>query len=357
MATYSAVPETSYDRVNSGDMRFLPFRSSVHLTQAEAHNTMHELLSGAMDTASIAQLLSYLRQKGETIAELVGFASAMREVGSPVDLDQSLEPVLDTCGTGGDGTNTFNISTATAFVAAGAGLRVAKHGNRRISSQCGSADVLEALNVQVSLSARHAAECVQQTGIGFLFAPLVHPAVKHAQEARLQLKGRTIFNLLGPLTNPVQARMQLIGAYSIRTAELLAQAAARLGTERAYVAHGADGLDEISISGPTTVFMVENGKVQKGTWSPQDFGVESVSLDELRGGDSQENARIIRGILDGEPGPKRDVVLVNAAAAILLAHKAADVREAMEIAREAVDSGAAKEKLDQLAAFTSQHHE
>ncbi len=318
---------------------------------------MRELLAGSMDTAEIVQMLNYLRRKGETVAELVGFAGAMRELSSPLDLDQSVEPVLDTCGTGGDGTNTFNISTATAFVAAGAGLRVAKHGNRRISSQCGSADVLEALGVHVSLSALQVAECVRQTGIGFLFAPLVHPAVKHAQEARLQLKGRTVFNLLGPLTNPVQARLQLIGAYSVRSAELLAQAAARLGTERAYVAHGADGLDEISISGPTTVFLVENGKVQKGTWSPQDFGVDPAALEELRGGDASENAQIIRDLLDGQPGPKRDVVLVNAAAAVLLAHKATDVREAMEVAQEALDSGAAKRKLEELAAFTSNHRE
>ena len=272
-----------------------------------------------------------------------------------MSLDQSEDPVLDTCGTGGDGTNTFNISTATAFVVAGAGLRVAKHGNRRISSQCGSADVLEALNVQVSLSAEHVVECVRQTGIGFLFAPLLHPAVRHAQEARLQLKGRTIFNLLGPLTNPVCARMQLMGAFSIRAAELLAHASARLGTDRAYVVHGSDGLDEISTSAPTTVFLVENGKVQKGTWSPHDFGVEPVGLDQLLGGSPEENAQIVREILDGQTGPHRDVVLVNAAAALLLAHKAPDVRAAVELARESIDSGAARSKLEELVTFTSEH--
>jgi anthranilate phosphoribosyltransferase len=316
---------------------------------------MREMLSGSMDTAGIAEVLGYLRQKGETVAELVGFASAMREMGEPVDLDQSADPVLDTCGTGGDGTNTFNISTATAFVVAGAGLRVAKHGNRRISSQCGSADVLEALNVHVSLSADHVTECVRQTGIGFLFAPLLHPAVRHAQEARLQLKGRTVFNLLGPLTNPVRARMQLIGAFSIRAAEMLAHASARLGTERAYVVHGSDGLDEISTSGPTTVFLVEDGKVQKGTWAPQDFGVEPVTLEQLQGGSPEENAQIVRDVLDGQTGPKRDIVLVNAAAALLLAHRADDVRAGMELAQESIDSGAAKRKLEELAAFTSEH--
>jgi anthranilate phosphoribosyltransferase len=339
--------------MNSGGMSFLPFRNSVHLSEAEAHSLMREMLSGAMDTAGIAEVLGFLRRKGETVAELVGFASAMRELGEPVDLDQSEDPILDTCGTGGDGTNTFNISTATAFVVAGAGLRVAKHGNRKISSQCGSADVLEALNVQVSLSAEQVAGCIRETGIGFLFAPLLHPAVRHAQEARLQLKGRTVFNLLGPLTNPVRARMQLIGAFSVRAAEMLAHASARLGTDRAYVVHGSDGLDEISISGPTTVFLVENGKVQKGTWAPQDFGVETVTLDQLLGGTPQENAQIIRDILEGKTGPRRDIVVVNAAAALVLAHKAPDVRAAVELATESIDSGAAKRKLEELIAFTS----
>jgi anthranilate phosphoribosyltransferase len=318
---------------------------------------MREMLSGAMDTAGIAELLNYLRRKGETVAELVGFASAMREMAEPVELDQSESPVLDTCGTGGDGANTFNISTATAFVVAAAGLRVAKHGNRRISSKCGSADVLEALGVHVSLSADHVAECVRETGIGFLFAPLLHPAVKHAQEARLQLSGRTVFNMLGPLTNPVRARLQLIGAFSIRAAEMLAQALARLGIERAYVVHGADGLDEITTTTSTTVFLVEDGKVQKGTLSPQDFSVEVATPEQLKGGDPEENARIIRDILEGNPGPCRDIVLVNAAAGLLLGQKAHDLKGAIELAQQAVDSGAARNKLDELAAFTAKHIE
>jgi anthranilate phosphoribosyltransferase len=338
--------------MSTGGMRFLPFRNSVHLSQAEAHSLMHEMLSGSMDTAGIAEVLGYLRRKGETVAELVGFASAMREMALPVELDQFEAPLLDTCGTGGDGTNTFNISTATAFVVAGAGLRVAKHGNRRISSQCGSADVLEALGVKVSLSAEQVIQCIRETDVGFLFAPLLHPAVKYAQEARLQLKGRTVFNLLGPLTNPVGARMQLIGAVSIRAAEILAQAAARLGTERAYVVHGSDGLDEITITGPTTVFLAEDGKVQKGSWSPQDFGVETATIEQLQGGSPEENAQIVKEVLDGKTGPQRDVVLVNAAAALLLGHKSMDVSGAMELAQQSIDSGAARRKLDQLAAFT-----
>lgn len=334
-------------------MRFLPFRSSVHLSQEEAHGLMREMLSGEMDTARITDVLGYLQRKGETVPELVGFASAMRELAHHVDLDQTADPVLDTCGTGGDGANTFNISTATAFVAAGAGLRVAKHGNRRISSKCGSADVLEALGVHVSLSADQVVNCIRQTGIGFLFAPLLHPAVKYAQEARLHLKGRTVFNLLGPLTNPVQARVQLIGAFSVRAAEMMAQASARLGTERAYVVHGADGLDEISTTGPTTVFLVEDGKVRKGGWSPQDFGVDPAGPEDLLGGSPDENAEIIRSILNGESGPKRDVVLVNAAAALVVAQKAPDVKVAMELAQDALQSGAAKRKLEELVAFTT----
>jgi anthranilate phosphoribosyltransferase len=194
-----------YGRMENGSMHHLPFRNSVHLTTSEAHDLMRRMLSGEMDTAEIAEVLRYLQRKGETVSELVGFAQGMREMAHAADLDQEESPILDTCGTGGDGANTFNVSTATAFVVAGAGLRVAKHGNRRISSQCGSADVLEALGVHVSLSAAQVSECIREIGIGFLYAPMLHPAVRFAQEARLQLRGRTIFNMLGPLTNPVGA--------------------------------------------------------------------------------------------------------------------------------------------------------
>jgi anthranilate phosphoribosyltransferase len=351
----AAVEKNGCGRMEGGSMTHLPFRNSVHLTQAEAHSLMCRMLSGEMDTAGIADLLLYLQRKGETVAELVGFASAMRELAEPVDLDQTDDRVLDTCGTGGDGTNTFNVSTATAFVVSGAGLRVAKHGNRRISSQCGSADVLEALGVHVSLSAKHVVECIGETGIGFLYAPLLHPAVKYAQEARLLLKGRTVFNMLGPLTNPVQARVQLIGAYSVRAAEMLALASARLGTERAFVVHGADGLDEITTTGPTTVFQVESGRVQKGQWTPSDFGMETASIEDLQGGDPATNAGIIRSILDGEAGPRRDVVVVNAAAALLMAGRADDIKASVEMAIQAIESGAAREKLEKVAEFTSKH--
>jgi anthranilate phosphoribosyltransferase len=334
-------------------MSHLPFRNSVHLTQAEAHDLMHRMLSGEMTTEGIADVLNFLRRKGETIAELVGFASAIREMGHVLDLDQSESPILDTCGTGGDGTQTFNISTATAFVAAGAGLRVAKHGNRRISSQCGSADVLEALGVPVHLSVEDVAECIRQTGIGFLYAPLLHPAVKNAHEARLLLRGRTAFNLLGPLTNPVRARAQLMGAFSVRAAEMLAQASARLGIERAFVVHGADGLDEISTTGPTTVFQVENGSVVKNRWLPSDFGLPNCSLEELEGGDCAANASLIRAVLEGEPGARRDIVVANAAAALLVAQQANDLKTAAALAAESIDSGAARRKLEQLVEFTA----
>ncbi len=334
-------------------MSHLPFRNFVHFSQTEAYDLMRRMLSGDMDAEGIAEVLSFLRRKGETVAELVGFASAIRDVAKPIELDQTDDPLLDTCGTGGDGTNTFNISTATAFVVAGAGLRVAKHGNRRISSQCGSADVLEALGLPVDLPIDQVTECIRQTGIGFLFAPMLHPAVKHAQEARLLLKGRTVFNLLGPLTNPVRARFQIIGAFSVRAAEVMAQAAARLGIERAFVVHGA-GLDEITLAGQTTVFQVENGRVQKGSWWPADFGLPECDVEQLAGQDPQSNAETIRALLAGERGPKRDIVVANAAAALLLAERASGLREAVRLASEAIDSGASAGKLNQLLAFSHQ---
>ncbi|HWF47162.1 MAG TPA: anthranilate phosphoribosyltransferase [Bryobacteraceae bacterium] len=343
--------------MSSGSTRHLPFRNYVHLNQQEAHDLMRGMLSGQMTTQGIAEVLSFLRRKGETINELVGFATAIREMSDPIALDQSLEPLLDTCGTGGDGSNTFNVSTATAFVVAGAGQRVAKHGNRRISSQCGSADVLEALGISVSLSAQDVIRCIEEVGIGFLYAPLLHPAVKHAQEARLLLKGRTVFNMLGPLTNPMRARLQLMGAFSIRATEMLAQAAARIGIERAFVVHGSDGLDEITTTGLTTVFQVEDGSVQKGQWSPADFGMDPSSVQDLQGGDPETNATIIRALLAGEGGARRDLVVANAAAALLLAQRAPDLRAAVEMAKESIDSGAARNKLEQLASLAVIHTE
>lgn len=346
-----AAQEAGIELMSNGSRRHLPFRNFVHLNQTEAHELMCSMLSGEMTTEGIAEVLTFLRRKGETVSELVGFATAIRDMNHPLALDQSTEPLLDTCGTGGDGTNTFNVSTATAFVVAGAGQRVAKHGNRRISSQCGSADVLEALGISVSLSAAEVIRCIEEVGIGFFYAPLLYPAVKHAQEARLQLKGRTVFNLLGPLTNPVGARLQLMGAFSVRAAEMLAQAAARIGIQRAFVVHGSDGLDEITTTGVTTVFQVEDGSVQKGRWSPADFGLEPGRIEDLQGGDPDTNAAIIRTVLAGEPTPCRDIVIANAAAALLLARRAPDLRSAVEMAQESIDSGAAQSKLQQLSSL------
>lgn len=329
----------------------LPFRNFVHFSEQEAEALMLRMLSGALSTEEIAEVLHFLRRKGETVHEITGFASAIRKMAEPVELDQSEDPVLDTCGTGGDGSNTFNISTATAFVVAGAGLRVAKHGNRKISSQCGSADVLEALGVSVSMTATQVADCIREIGVGFLYAPLLHPAVRHAQEARLLLKGRSAFNMLGPLTNPVRARIQLIGAFSIRAAETMARAAAKLGVERAFVVHGADGLDEVTVTGPTTVFQVEDGEVQKGRWLPSDFGAPVARPEDLEGGDVETNANIIRSILRGDRGPKREVVVANAAAALFLARHAVDLRSAVSLAVQSIDGGSARRKLEQLVEF------
>lgn len=315
---------------------------------------MRKMLSGELDTGQISSTLRYLRRKGETVAEVVGFAAAIRDMSQPVFAPSGERTYLDTCGTGGDGAHTFNISTAAAFVAAGAGLDVAKHGNRKISSKCGSADVLEALGVPTTLTPEQTGECIRQIGIGFLYAPSLHPGMAHVQEARHNLLGRTVFNLLGPLTNPVRAHVQLIGAYSVRSAEVLAQAAARLGVERAFVVHGSDGLDEITTTGLTTVFQVEERRVQKGQWNPGDFGVPAVAAEDLSGGDVAENAEIIRGILNGEAGPKRDIVVVNAAAALLCAQKVEDLKSAVALAAESIDSGAARRKLEQLAEYVKE---
>lgn len=337
--------------MSSGRTLALPFRNSVHFSQEEAYDLMRKMLSGEMETEQIAAMLHYLRRKGETIGEIVGFASAIRDLSRPVFSPEAEESFLDTCGTGGDGAHTFNISTAAAFVAAGAGLQVAKHGNRRISSQCGSADVLEQLGIPPTLTAEQTGDCIRNVGIGFLYAPSLHPGMMHVQEARRSLAGRTVFNLLGPLTNPVRARVQLIGAYSVRAAEMLAHASARLNTERAFVVHGSDGLDEITTTGLTTVFQVEDGRVQKGRWTPADFGVSSSSLEELNGGDVATNAQVLLAILNGESGPKRDIVVVNAAAALFCARKAEDLKTAVALASESIDSGSARRKLEELTAY------
>jgi len=311
---------------------------------------MSALLDGSAPEAQIAGFLVALRIKGETAAELAGFARAMRERMLVVDAGPD---VIDTAGTGGDNAGTFNISTVAALVMAGAGARVAKHGNRSISSAAGSADVLEALGVRIApsgeaSSAAEAASAVREIGIGFLFAPALHPAMKHAQPVRRALKMRTAFNLLGPLCNPARAQFQLIGAPSPEAAKLMAEALAQLGTRRSFVVHGHDGLDEITTTGATDVFEVTPEGVTKHLWTPADFGVPRTVASSLLGGDSARNAQIAREILSGAEGPARDIVLVNAAAGLLAAGIAPTLHAGVGMAAEAIDSGAARGKLELL---------
>ena len=323
------------------------------LSRAEACEAMESILSGEASAAQIAGFLVALRMKGETVEELVGFASAMRRMARKVETGLNGEPLLDTCGTGGDLSHTFNISTVAAFVIAGAGVRVAKHGNRSISSRCGSADLLEALGVRVALEPETAARAIREVGIGFLFAPALHTAMKHAQPVRLELKMRTVFNLLGPLTNPAGANAQLAGAPSVAAAELMAGALAALGLERGFVVHGSDGLDEITTTGPTAAFEIVRGQVTRRTLDPADFGVPHADPTDLKGGDPETNREIARAVLAGASGPQRDIVLVNAAAALVAAGRASDFPEGMGIAAQSVDSGAARRKAEELARFTA----
>ena len=336
-------------------MPFLPYLHRVaerqSLSAAEARDAMQGILEGRVSPPQIAAFLTALRMKGETVDELVGFARAMRHMAVPVDPQLNGEPLLDTCGTGGDGQSTFNISTIVAFVVAGAGVRVAKHGNRSLSSQCGSADLLESLGITVPVPAEQVARAIREIGIGFLFAPAMHTAMKHAQPVRAELKMRTVFNLLGPLTNPAGATAQLVGAPSEHAAELMAGALAQLGLERGFVVHGSDGLDEITTTGPTLAFEIHAGSVERRTISPDDFGVSRAEPSVLKGGDREANAAIARVILGGAAGPQRDIVLVNASAALVAAGKAADFRKGMQIARQSIDSGAAWHKVVALARF------
>ena len=325
----------------------------VDLTRTEAYQAMETILSGQASAAQIAAFLVALRMKGETVEELVGFASAMRRMARRVDPGLNGETLLDTCGTGGDASRSFNISTVAAFVVAGAGVRVAKHGNRSISSQCGSADLLEALGVRIPMEPEEAARAIREVGIGFLFAPAIHTAMKHAQPVRVDLKMRTVFNLLGPLTNPAGATAQLVGAPSMPAAELMAGALAALGLHRGFVVHGSDGLDEITTTGPTVAFEIQQGTVRRLTIDPEDFGVPRAAAADLKGGDRQSSCDIARAILEGERGPKRDIVLINAAAALVASAKAADFREGMSMAAESIDRGAARQKAEQLARFTA----
>ncbi len=323
------------------------------LTQHQAEGAMRLLLAGESTPVLTAAFLTALRMRGETIEELAGFARAMREAAVPVAVAARYRPVLDTCGTGGNGTSTFNISTVAAFVAAGAGVRVAKHGNRSITSKCGSADVLEALGVRTRVEPDVVVRAICEAGIGFLFAPTFHGATRHVQPIRLELKFRTAFNYLGPLTNPARAEMQVCGTWSDEAAGKIAGAMALLGLERGFVVHGSDGLGEVTITGPSTVFSVRGGRVEKMTVTPGDFGFELQPGSALAGGDADCNRAIAEAILAGERGAPRDIVLMNAALALIAAGKAAQFREGVALAAESIDSGAARAKLDQLRWATS----
>jgi anthranilate phosphoribosyltransferase len=331
------------------------------LTRIEAAAAMDAIMSGVATNAQIAAFLTALRMKGETVEELIGFAQVMRgkavkvktrgsEVVAATGTDR--EMLIDTAGTGGDASGTFNVSTATAFVVAGAGLKVAKHGNRSVSSLCGSADVVETLGINIELASPLVARCVDEVGIGFLYAPLLHTAMKHVMAARREMGIRTVFNMLGPLTNPAGANAQVIGVYSPVLVEPLARVLAELGTLRAFVVHGADGLDEISTTGESVVAEVHEGVVRPTRVRPEDLGLPRAAIRDLQGGDREENARIIRQILAGETGPKRDIVLVNAAAALVVGGKAADLKHGISLAAQAVDSGAAASRLAALIELT-----
>ena len=325
------------------------------LSAQEAEAVMGEIMRGAATPAQIAGFLVALRSKGETVEEIVGCARAMRQAAVPVR--PSRPDVIDTCGTGGDRAGTFNISTTTAFVVAGAGLGVAKHGNRSVSSRSGSADVLEALGVRLDLSPRQVAQAIDEIGIGFLFAPKLHPAMRHAIGPRRELGVRTIFNILGPLTNPAGATAQLLGVYDGALTEVLARVLQALGGRAAYVVHGAGGLDELTTAGPNRVSFFgippADGQVVTETLDPRALGFEPAPAEALRGGSPEENARITRAILSGEErGPRRDVVLLNAAAALVAGGAAADLEEGVARAAESLDSGAALRTLDALIAYT-----
>jgi anthranilate phosphoribosyltransferase len=332
------------------------------LSRERAREVMAEILNGKATDAQIAALLVALQMKGETVEEIVGFAEAIRaaartqfqtEDGQTIDMSGTeRDALVDTCGTGGGIGGTFNISTVTAFTVAGAGVRVAKHGNRSITSRCGSADVMEALGIDLTLSPLRLKQCLDEVGIAFFFAPMIHTATKYVQPARRELRLPTVFNLLGPLTNPANASGKVVGVYAEKFVEKLAHALAMLGLRRAFVVHGRDGLDEITITGSTLVAEVRDGEVRSYAIAPEDFGISRAPLDAIMGGDVHENAQIVRSILNGEQSPKRDVVLLNAAAALVAGGRADTLADALPLARTSLDSGAAREKLERLASFT-----
>jgi anthranilate phosphoribosyltransferase len=335
-----------------------------NLTEQEAADTMSEIMSGEATDAQIAAFITALRMKGETVEEITGCARIMRRFATPIrytssvdvdreDINVDRETIIDTCGTGGDGTCTFNVSTATAFVVAAGGLVVAKHGNRSVSSACGSADVLEALGVNVNVVPEKVEECLAKIGIGFLFAPSLHGAMKYAIGPRKQIGIRTIFNILGPLTNPANATSQVLGVYSAGLLEPMARVLKNLGTRRAWIVHGEDGLDEISVTAPTKVAELKGSAVTLFTITPEEFGFKRAGISDIRGGSARENAEIISGILNGQKGARRDIVVLNAAAGLYVGEKVRDMKEGVRAAEEAIDSGKAMERLQSLIQLTN----
>jgi anthranilate phosphoribosyltransferase len=317
----------------------------MHLSETEMAECMKEIMEGKTGEAQIGAFLTALRIKGETVDEITGAARIMREKVAAI---KAPEGVLDTCGTGGDMSHTFNISTTAAIVVAASGVPVAKHGNRSVSSRSGSADVLEAIGVKIDLPPEKVEKCLFECGFGFLFAPLFHPAMKYAVGPRKEIGIRTIFNILGPLTNPAGAQRQILGVFADRLTETIAQVLGNLGSEDVMVVHGEDGLDEITISNGTKVSRCRRGEVETFYITPEGFGVNRADVETLQGGDKVENAKILLAILKGERGPKRDVVLMNSAAALVVAGKAGDFQDAMLIASDAVDSGNALRKLQEI---------
>lgn len=327
--------------------------SNHDLTPAETEAAMAAIMDGEATAAQVAALLVALRMKGETAEELLGAARAMR---ARVQRVQAVaDPLLDTCGTGGDGSQTFNISTAAALIAAACGVKVAKHGNRSVSSQCGSADVLEALGVNLNLSPEDLSRSVKEAGIAFLYAPNLHPAMRHASAPRREISIRTLFNLLGPLTNPAGATHQVVGVYDRQRVVQVAEALGALGARRVLVVHGQPGLDEMSISGPTFVAQWHGDGLETYTVRPEDLGLETAPISSLAGGDATFNAGLLRSVLRGEPGPVFDAATLNAAAALVAAEAAADLKEGLQMARQVCRDGTALATLEALAAFSQKY--
>jgi anthranilate phosphoribosyltransferase len=336
------------------------------LTETEMVEVMDQIMSGEATPAQVASFITALRMKGETVDEITGAARVMRDRVTPIrvgrnvldidrdDINLDRETILDTCGTGGSGTNTFNVSTTVAFVVSACGVKVAKHGNRSVSSSCGSADVLEALGVNLNVTPEMVENCINEIGLGFLFAPALHGAMKHAIGPRREIGIRTIFNILGPLTNPAGAGCQVLGVYREDLVETLARVLKKLGCHRGFVVHGRDGMDEITLAGETCMAEVTPQGVAVRTFSPEELGLTRCDMDELRGGDAAANAAIVRSILAGEQGPRRDIVLLNASFGLVAAGKASDPLEGVRMAAAAIDTGRARQQLEKLIAMTNE---